>query len=117
MLESNYKIRGGSMYIGIKYELKRKEVNKQLQSLGSAVMFHGQTSYYFTNPIVAFRVKQYLNKKNTSFNYELQRLSHLDIENKKLIKSYNDFINYADSKNNKNSSCTYTDLEQDELGE
>ena len=98
------------MNIGIKYEVKRKHVNKQLQSIGSAIMFYGQTSYYFTNPIVAFRVKQYLNQKNKNFNYELQRLSNPDIRNKKLIKSYDEFINYAKSKNNKNS------LDKEEMG-
>ena len=56
-------IRGGIMYIGIKYEVKRKVVNKQLQSFGSAIMPHGQTSYYFNNPVTAIRVRQYLNNK------------------------------------------------------
>ena len=49
------------MYIGIKYEQRLKSVNKQLNSFGSALMFHGKTKYYFKNPIVALRVLKTLN--------------------------------------------------------
>ena len=62
------------MYIGIKYELKRREVNKQLQSLGSAFMIQGTANYYFTNPIVALSVKQYLSRKIRNYKYELKQL-------------------------------------------
>ena len=106
------------MYIGIKYEVKRKVVNKQLQHWGNAIMFHGQTSHYFTNPIVAFRVKQYLNKKNTNFNYELQQLSKAEIRNKTLIRSYDEFLELAQARKTKTATDNQpTPSSKEEMGE
>ena len=94
------------MYIGISYQLKNNEVNRQLQALGSAVIFSGATRYYFTNPIVAFAVKNHLGRVNKRYKYSLQQLPKDIIDKKVYIKSYEDFLNYADpdrSTNTENS--------------
>ena len=101
------------MFVGIKYELKRKAVNEQLGSLGCAVMLQGTTSYYFKNPIVALSVKQYLNRKNTNFKYDLTSLSKEQIEGKTLIKTYEDFLEFANSK----QPTMPTEPAKEEMGE
>lgn len=83
------------MYVGIYYEIKRKEVNRQLQNLDSAVIMSGYTSYYFTNPILALSVKQYLNRNNINFKYDLVHLSKEKVQGKTLIKSYEQFLEYT----------------------
>jgi len=88
------------MYIGIKYEQRLKSVNKQLNSFGSALMFHGKTKYYFTNPIVALRVANTLNTANKNFKYSLCQIEKSDIKNPIFIKTYADFEDYRNSKNN-----------------
>ena len=105
------------MYIGIKYEVKRKVVNKQLQSFGSAIMPHGQTSYYFNNPVTAIRVRQYLNNKMKNFQYNLQMLSKEEIKEKKLIKSYDDFLEYAEAKKSSQNTTSTTEIDNKEMSE
>ena len=89
------------MYIGIKYEQRLKSVNKQLNSIGSALMFHGKTKYFFKNPIVALRVANTLNSANKNFKYSLCELDEYEIKNLMFIKTYQDFEDYRNSKNEK----------------
>ena len=91
------------MNIGIKYELKRNVLNKQLQTLGSAVLFGGKTKYYFSNPLVALRVAKYLNSKNPNFKYSICKLPESFIKNKKTVGWQSFLFNYSAS-----SSVPYT---------
>lgn len=86
------------MNIGIKYELKRSVYNKQLQTFGSAILFHGKTRYYFSNPLVALRVAKYLNSKNPKFKYSICKVPESFAKNKMKINSYKEFIDYATEK-------------------
>ncbi len=86
------------MYIGIKYEQRLKNVNKQLSSFGSALIFYGKTKYCFTNPIVALKVANTLNKANKNFKYSLIQIEKEEIKKLIFIKSYADFENYSNSK-------------------
>ncbi len=92
------------MYIGIKYEQKLKNVNKQLNSFGSALMFHGKTKYYFNNPIVALRVANTLNNANKNFKYSLCQIEKSDIKNPVFIKTYQDFEDYRNEKREQENS-------------
>ena len=80
-------------------------------------MFQGQTPYYFTNPIVAYRVKQYLSKKVTNFKYELEPISKKDIVNNTLIKTYDDFLNFCNPVCDSNNCEDSTNFHKNEMGE
>jgi len=97
-------------YIGISYIIKNKAINNQLQKTENSVIISGATSYYFTNPITALAVCQYLNRKNRNFNYKLIQLPKEIIKEKIYIKRYEDFINHVRSNNNPQ---TYTEQEMD----
>ncbi|MBE5741690.1 MAG: hypothetical protein E7351_04110 [Clostridiales bacterium] len=86
------------MYIGIKYEQRLKSVNKQLNSFGSTLMFHGKTKYYFKNPIVALRVAKTLNSANKNFKYSLCEIEKENTQNLIFIKTYQDFEDYRNDK-------------------
>ena len=87
------------MYIAIKYELRRSAYNKQLQSLGSAVLMYGKTHYYFTNPLVALRAANYLNNKNPQFKYSICKVPESFTKNKMKFSSYREFNDYANPQN------------------
>lgn len=105
------------MNIGIYYESRLKSVNSQLKSFGSALMFRGTANYYFTNPIVAIRAKQYLNKKMPNFKYELINLQKADISGKTLIKTYDNFLNFCNPVYYPNNCEDSSNLNKDEMGE
>lgn len=92
------------MYIGIKYEQRLKSVNKQLNNLGSALMFSGKTKYCFKNPIVALRVAKTLNSINKNFKYSLYEIENEKISNLIYIKTYQDFEDYRNNKLNKQNT-------------
>lgn len=92
------------MYIGIKYEQRLKNVNNQLNSFGSALMFHGKTKYCFKNPIVALRVAKTLNSANKSFKYSLYKIENENIKNLIFIKTYQDFEDYRNEKHEKENT-------------
>lgn len=86
------------MYLGISYIIKNKEINKQMSSIGSAIVFSGATNYYFTNPIVALKVKQHLGKNNKKYNYKLMQLPEDIVSSKIYIKSYEDFLTHIEKQ-------------------
>ena len=105
------------MNIGIYYETKLKSVNSQLQSIGSALMIRGTANYYFTNPIVAMRAKQYLNKKMPNFKYELINLQKTDVSSKTLFKTYDDFLEFCNPINKPSSLDCSNGLDKEELND
>ena len=86
------------MYIGIKYEQRLKSVNKQLNCLGSALILHGKTRYYFKNPIVALKVAKALNSINKNLKYSLYELEKEKVGDLVLIRTYTEFENYRNEK-------------------
>ena len=92
------------MYLTLSYQLKNKVVNSQLSILGSAIVFSGAVNYYFTNPIVAFKVKQYLSKRMKNYNYKIIQMPEELTQKKTYIKSYQDFLDYVEEKKTENTS-------------
>lgn len=67
------------MLFAIKYDTSRKgliSTNNTLKNCGSDILFSGNdTGIFFTNPIVAIKVANKLNKKNKHLTYKVYRLS------------------------------------------
>ena len=84
------------MYLGLSYILKRN-AKSRLENNDGSFIFSGATNYYFTNPMVAFRVKHHLDKVHKDYKYRIQEIPE-EILNKKIyIKSYKDFLAYINT--------------------
>jgi len=101
------------MYIGIEYNTKLKEVNSQLKSLGSALIFSGRQNFYFTNVFTALAVKQYLSRKNKKNSYSLVQLSKDDIKNMTKINTYEEFIETTKPKNIPKNLDVHAELDKE----
>lgn len=105
------------MIFGIRYESKLKNVNKNLETMGSAIIMRGKCNVYFKSLALAFFVTQNKNQNNSKLKYSVYKLSEKQeqmVNPQRLVESFSEYeeLKKRDAEEFKKELKSLTEQEQ-----